>query len=114
MKKDHLDKLLSMYLFWGMTATIAFAVFIFLLAAVYRAEKLNVFVLFLALLSGFLWIGATSLSRHFLVQLKSSTGQRLSLIEFLSTQFVVILFPFAYRRVKRETEEFKGRRRKKV
>ncbi len=109
MKKDVLDRLLAMYRFWGITATVAFAVFIFLLAVVYRAEKLNVVMLFLSLLSGFLWIGATSMSRHSFVLLKNYIGCRVTVVEFLSTQLVVFLFPFAYRKVKGEAEEFRRR-----
>jgi hypothetical protein len=110
MKRDSLDRLVARYRFWAMAASGAFAVFVFLLVIVYRAEKLNLFMLFLALLSGFLWIGATSISRHFFVLLKNYLGCRVNLVEFLSTQFVVFLFPFAYRKVKNEAEAFRKRR----
>jgi hypothetical protein len=110
MKKDVLDRLLAAYRFWGVTATAAFAVFVFLLADVYLAEHLSVVMLLLALICGFLWIGATSISRHSLILLKNYLGCRVSVIEFLSTQFVVFLFPFAYRKVKGEAAAFRKRR----
>ncbi len=110
MKKDILDRLLAMYRFWGITATAAFTVFLFLIAVVYRLKEFNLALLFLALLAGFLWIGATSISRHCFVLLKNYIGGRVSLVEFLSTQFVVFLFPFAYRKVRAEAEDFRMRR----
>jgi hypothetical protein len=110
MKRDILDRLVTIYRFWAVTASGAFTVFVFLLVIVSRAEKLNLLVLFLALLTGFLWIGATSISRHSFILLKQYLGCRVSVVEFLSTQFVVFLFPFAYRKVKKEAEMFRKRR----
>jgi hypothetical protein len=110
MKRDILDRLVARYRIWAMAASGAFAVFVFLLIIVYRAEKLNLLMLFLALLTGFLWIGATSISRHSFILLKQYLGCRVSIVEFLSTQFVVLLFPFAYRKVKKEAEAFRKRR----
>jgi hypothetical protein len=110
MKRDILDRLVARYRFWAIAASGAFAVFVFLLVIVCRAEKLNLLMLFLALLTGFLWIGATSVSRHSFILLKNYLGCRVSVVEFLSTQFVVFLFPFAYRKVKKEAEAFRKRR----
>jgi hypothetical protein len=110
MKRDSLDRLVARYRFWAMTASGAFTVFLFLLVVVYRAEKLNLLMLFLALLMGFLWIGATSITRHAFILLKNYLGCRVSVVEFLSTQFVVFLFPFAYRKVKKEADAFRKRR----
>jgi hypothetical protein len=60
-------------------------------------------------LSGFLWIGSTSLCRHSLVLLKDEVGQKIDIREFLATQFVFFLFPFTYRKVKREVWHFSDR-----
>jgi hypothetical protein len=110
MKGDTLDRLVARYRFWSLTASGAFAVFVFLLVTAHRAEKLNLLMLFFALLMGFLWIGATSISRHFFVLLKNYLGCRVSVLEFLSTQFIVFLFPLAYRKVKKEADAF-GKRK---
>jgi hypothetical protein len=109
MKRDILGRLIAIYRFWGIIAGGAFAVFVFLLVIVYRAEKFNVVMLFFALVAGFSWIGATSLCRHSFILLKNYLGCRVSVVEFLSTQFVVILFPFAYRKVKKEADAFRRR-----
>ena len=61
------------------------------------------------LLCGFLWVGTTSISRHSFILLKRYIGKEgeISILEFMSTQLVVFLFPFAYRKVKREVELYK-------
>jgi hypothetical protein len=110
MRRDVLDRLMAAYRFWGMTAGAAFLFFIILLVAVYRGEKFSVLMLFAALIMGFFWIGATSVCRHSFILLKNYLGCRVSVVEFLSTQFVVFLFPFAYRKVKREADAFRRRR----
>jgi hypothetical protein len=63
------------------------------------------------LLSGFLWIGATSVSRHVFVMLKKYIGKETSVLEFLSTQFIVLLFPFLYFKLKREVRAHQERER---
>jgi hypothetical protein len=110
MKKDVLDRLMAAYRFWGITAGCAFFLFVFLLVAVWRAEKFSMIILVVALVSGFLWIGATSLCRHSFILLKNYLGCRVSVVEFLSTQFVVFLLPFAYRKVKREADALMKKR----
>jgi hypothetical protein len=60
-------------------------------------------------MSGFLWIGMTSLCRHVLVNLKYQTGNKVSLSEFLLSQLVVILFPFYYARLKKEVALYKDK-----
>jgi hypothetical protein len=110
MKRDILDRLVARYRFWSVTASGAFIVFVFLIVIVSRAAKLNLLMLFFALLMGFLWIGATSISRHSFVLLKNYLGCRVSIVEFLSTQFIVFLFPCAYRKVKEEADAFRKRR----
>lgn len=67
-------------------------------------------ILYVVLLSGFLWIGSTSFSRHALVVLKRYIGREMSMIEFFSTQFVAVLFPLAYRKVRNEVKAFRERR----
>ncbi|MEW6108752.1 MAG: hypothetical protein AB1632_06245 [Nitrospirota bacterium] len=59
-------------------------------------------IIFIALMAGFLWIGTTSIYRHSFILLKRYIGREVSMLEFMSTQFVVFLFPFAYRKLKRE------------
>lgn len=73
------------------------------------AEQAGLKSLLGILMSGFLWIGATSFSRHSLVTLKQFIGIKVGILEFISTQMVVILFPYHYIRLKREVAEFKGR-----
>ena len=68
-------------------------------------------ILYVVLLCGFLWIGSTSLSRHALVVLKRHIGREIGMVEFLSTQFVAILFPVAYRKVRGEVRAFVEKQR---
>jgi hypothetical protein len=65
-------------------------------------------------MSGFLWIGMTSLCRHALVNLKYQTGNKVSLVEFLLTQLVVFLFPIHYARLKREVALYKDKQAGKI
>jgi hypothetical protein len=111
MKKDILGRLIALYRFWGIMAGGAFVVFVSLLVLVYRAEKFSVVMLFVALVAGFFWIGATSLCRHSFILLKNYLGCRVNVVEFLSTQFVVFLFPFAYRKIRKEADAFRKRGR---
>jgi hypothetical protein len=107
-KKGVLDSLLSAFLFWGLAATTFFLSFIALLIVVSRMEgPVNMPLLFIDLLCGFAWIGTTSISRHVLILLKGYIGKKVTSAEFLSTQFVVVLFPFAYRNVRKEAEIFR-------
>ncbi|MDA8104831.1 MAG: hypothetical protein M0Z71_05570 [Nitrospiraceae bacterium] len=96
--------LLAVYRFWGAAAMASFTAFLFLLAAVLRTPAVNYTLLVMNLFSGFLWLGTTSISRHSLIRLKDTIGKKVGLLEFLSTQFVFILFPYSYRKVKKEVE----------
>jgi hypothetical protein len=101
-----IDELLAMYRFWGMAAVASFTVFLFLLAAALRSSSLNFTLLLMNLLMGFLWLGTTSISRHSLIRLKETIGKRVGVLEFLSTQFVFVLFPYSYSKVKKEVERY--------
>ena len=105
MEKDTTDRLLSSYLLWGMVSVSVFIVFIVLLLLAVVQEKTDMVLYFIMLLSGFLWIGATSVSRHLFVMLKSYIGKEISVPEFLSTQFIVLLFPFYYLKLRREVRD---------
>ncbi len=98
--------LLSLYRLWGMTAIASFAAFIFLIVRILSMELTPFYIFVLLLISGFAWIGATVMSRHTLILLKQYIRKRVGMVEFLSTQFVVLLFPFAYIKVKKESEKF--------
>ncbi len=100
------DRLLALYRFWGSTAMISFALFLALLAAALRAAQVSYALLAADLCAGFLWIGATSLSRHSLIMLKDSIRERVGLLEFLSTQFAFLLFPLTYLKVKKEVQRY--------
>ncbi len=110
-KKSALESLLSAYRFWGIMATASFLVFLGLLCIVARREgPLDLPLLFADLVVGFLWIGTTSISRHVLIVLKGYIGKKVTALEFLSTQFIVILFPFAYGKVKKQAEMYMKRK----
>ncbi len=96
------DRLLSSYRFWGLAAVASFGLFLLLMLATALSAGLNRVMLAAPLCSGFLWIGATSLSRHSLVKLKQCIGKEVGLFEFVSSQFVFVLFPFTYRTLKKE------------
>jgi ABC-type enterochelin transport system permease subunit len=98
--------LLALYRFWGAAAVASFAAFLFLLAAAMRNPAVSYPLLVMSLFAGFLWIGTTSISRHSLIRLKDTIGERVGLFEFLSTQFVFILFPYSYRKLKKEVERY--------
>ena len=97
------------YCSWGIAAMSAFFLFVFLVMSYLDAEQADLMYLFGILMSGFLWIGITSLSRHALVRLKQFIGNKVGILEFISTQLVVFLFPFHYVRLKKEVLEFKVR-----
>ncbi|MDA8432682.1 MAG: hypothetical protein M0Z60_06945 [Nitrospiraceae bacterium] len=84
----------------------SFAACVFFLLQVMRRAELSIALLGMSLLAGFLWIGCTSVCRHSLVQIKDNVGQRIGTMEFLSTQFVFILFPYVYPKVKKEVYRY--------
>ncbi len=95
-------RLLSAYRFWGLAAVAFFALFLLSVLSLVSTAGINYLLIASPLFFGFLWIGTTSLSRHALVQLKQSIGKEVSLLEFVSTQFVFALFPIIYRELKKE------------
>jgi hypothetical protein len=97
-----IERLLSAYRFWGLAAVTFFALFLLSIFTAVASAGVNYLLIAAPLFFGFLWIGTTSLSRHSLVQLKRSIGKEVSLLEFVSTQFVFALFLFTYRELKKE------------
>jgi hypothetical protein len=106
MKKSNARLLLSNYMLWGTISVLAFIVFLVLLIYLIRSDRADTIHYFITLLFGFLWIGVTSISRHAFVLLKKFTGRKISTLEFLSTQLVVLLFPLLYSRLKKEVKEY--------
>ena len=103
---DTIRKLLSRYRFWGIAAVFFFVVSVSLLLVLLFSPGAPVEILYVVLICGFLWIGSTSFCRHALVILKQHIGGQLGMAEFVSTQFVAVLFPFAYKKVKSEVKAF--------
>jgi hypothetical protein len=101
------EKLLFHYRLWGMAAVCFFMISVSLLLVLVFVPGVPVQILYIVLLCGFLWIGSTSFSRHALVVLKRYIGRELGMVEFLSTQFVALLFPLAYKKVKNEVKAFR-------
>jgi hypothetical protein len=58
--------------------------------------------------AGLFWIGSTSFFRHAFILLRRYLGSEVSPIEFLSTQFVCVFFPFLYVRVRREADRHRA------
>lgn len=110
MKKNNADRLLSSYLLWGMVSVSVFIVFVVLLSLAVVQEKTDMLLYFIMLLSGFLWIGVTSISRHVFVILKRYIGKEISVLEFLSTQFIVLLLPFLYMKLRKEVKGHLGKK----
>jgi hypothetical protein len=106
-RSETADRLFIVFCSWGLAAIGAFLLLIFLVTVFYYSEKHDFFSLFGILVSGFLWIGATSMSRHALVRVKQFTENKISLIEFIATQLMVIFFPYHYLRLKKEVSEYK-------
>jgi len=102
MKKKHADRLLSGYLLSGIVSFSVFIIFVVLLSFAVIFEKTDMTLYFIVLLAGFLWIGVTSISRHVFVMLKKYIGKEISVLEFLSTQFAALLFPFLYMKLRKE------------
>lgn len=115
MKKDqktNADRLLSSYVLWGVISISSFVAFVALLLVTLVLEKTDMIFYFVMLLTGFLWIGVTSISRHVFVMLKRHIGKDISIPEFLSTQFIVLLLPFLYMKLKKEVRTYKGEKEK--
>ncbi len=106
-RSETADRLLIVFFLWGLAAIGAFLLLIFLVTVFYYTEINELFFLFGILISGFLLIGATSMSRHALVRAKQFTENKISLPEFISTQLVVIFFPYHYFRLKKEVSAYK-------
>lgn len=105
------ERLLYVYRLWGLSAVAFFGLFLLSMYVLSSSAGLNRAMLITPLFSGFLWIGSTSLSRHSLVQLKQCIGKEVGLLEFVSTQFVFVLFPFTYRELKKEVSLYTSLRR---
>jgi len=103
------EQLLAEYRLWGAAAVLSFVVFLLSICLFYHAELGGIVPLFGILLTGFLWIGATSLSRHSLIRLKQYMGIKVGVVEFISSQMVMVFFPFYYFRLKKEVGEFTER-----
>lgn len=101
------QRLLGACRIWGITATVAFVLVVILTGIVYYQKSVDTWILFFVLLAGFSCIGATSLFRHTFVNLKHLIGKSVSAAEFLSTQFIFVLFPFYYARLKDEVKQYK-------
>lgn len=111
-QKSTVDRLLSGYLLWGIISISSFIAFVALLLLTLVLEKTDMIFYFVMLLTGFLWIGVTSISRHVFVLLKRYIGKDISVLEFLSTQFIVLLLPFLYMKLKKEVRIYKGKKEK--
>jgi hypothetical protein len=90
----------------GLAAIGSFAVFVCLIMTITAMQAPQFYIFFVLLCSGFLWLGATVMSRHVFVVLKQHIGKRVGIFEFLSTQFITFLLPFSYRKVKVEVDHF--------
>jgi len=112
MTKSNVDRLLSSYLLWGIISISSFIAFVSLLLVTLVLEKTDMILYFVMLLTGFFWIGVTSISRHVFVMLKRYIGKDLSILEFLSTQFIMLLFPFLYMKLKKEIRIYKEKKEK--
>jgi hypothetical protein len=111
-QKSNADRLLSSYAMWGMLSITVFIVFIALLVFTVFFEKSNMLINFIMLLTGFLWIGITSVSRHIFVLLKRYIGKDISILEFLATQFIVLLFPLFYIKLRKEVRIYREKEMK--
>lgn len=109
MSEDSPERLLSGYLYWGIASICAFLVFVVLLLLAIALERADILLYLLLLLAGFLWIGVTSISRHLFVLLKKLIGKEISVFEFLSTQFIVLLFPFFYLKLRKEIRAYRDK-----
>lgn len=109
MRENNADRLLSSYLLWGMVSVSVFIVFVVVLLFAVMLEQTYIFLYFIMLLTGFLWIGVTSISRHVFVLLKRYIGKDITFLEFLLTQFIVLLFPFFYMKLRKEVLIYKGK-----
>ncbi len=107
MRKNNADRLLSSYVLWGAISMCAFLAFVALLSVIVVLKKADMLLYFIMLLTGFLWIGVTSISRHVFVLLKRYIGKDISVLEFLSTQLIVLLFPFLYMKLRKEVRLYK-------
>ncbi len=109
MKKDKaaLETLMNHYRLWGIVAMGAFGVLVTGIFLSFYSESVRTGIIFFVLLLGFLWIGATSICRHLYVTIKDRIGKKVGVIEFLSTQLIVLWFPFVYRKLKREVDAYR-------
>lgn len=105
--KATLGALMNRYRLWGIVAMGAFVMLVTGVFLSFYSESVRTGIIFFVLLLGFLWIGATSICRHLYVTIKDRIGKKVGVIEFLSTQLIVFLFPFVYKKLKREVDEYR-------
>jgi hypothetical protein len=102
-----LDRMLAQYRRRALITIFSFAFSALLLIMGIRAESTHPLIFFVIFLSAAFWIGMTALCRHSYVVLKTAMWKRIGLLEFLSTNLVVVLFPLVYRNLKKEVASFK-------
>jgi hypothetical protein len=102
-----LDKMLAHYRLLALLTIFAFVFSAFIMITGIRAEGTHPLFLFAIFLSAASWIGMTALCRHSYVVLKTAMGKRIGLLEFLSTNLVVLIFPAVYGKLKKEVASFK-------
>ena len=103
-----LDKLLAQYRLRALIVIFSFVLSAFLMITGIRMESTHPLSFFTIFLSAAFWIGMTALCRHSYVMLKTAMGKRIGLLEFLSTNLVVLIFPVVYRKLKNEVTSFKA------
>ncbi len=107
-----LDILLRQCRLWALAAMLSFALSLCVFFLGIRSDSFNRLIPFAIFLTAILWLGTTALYRHSYVRLRTAMGKKIGLLEFLATNFVFILFPFVYRKLKKEVESFQAGRPK--
>jgi hypothetical protein len=103
-----LDRMLAQYRRRALITIFSFVLSAVLMILGFRAESTHPLILFAIFLSAAFWIGMTALCRHSYVILKTAMWKRIGLLEFLSTNLVVVLFPLVYSKLKKEVSFFKA------
>jgi hypothetical protein len=105
------ERVLVHYLRWGIASLLSFILFISALFIALSSGMVHFLFIFLLLLSGFLWIGLTSISRHAYILVKRAIGKEATVTEFLGTQLGILFFPAMYFRLKKEVDEYRQKRK---
>ena len=103
-----LDKMLAHYRLLALLTIFSFLFSAFIMITGMRAESTHPLIFFAIFLSAAFWIGMTALCRHSYVVLKTAMGKQIGLLEFLSTNLVVLIFPLVYGKLKKEVASFKA------